>query len=83
MILIMYDTTTIGNLKPIDQHTLGSKLAAWYLHTTPKRNHTRKYIKYTGIPIKHFNAILTKTISTEWKIWERTHNHNTTSEISR
>jgi hypothetical protein len=58
------------------------KLAAWYLHTTPKRNHTRENIKYTGIPIKHFHAILIKTISTEWKFWERTHNHKI-SEISR
>ena len=83
MILIMYESTNIRNLRPIDQHTLESKLAAWYLHTTPKRNHTRENIKYTGIPFKHFHAILTKTMSTEWKFWERTHNHNTTSENSR
>jgi hypothetical protein len=46
MILIIYESTNIGNLRPIDQHTLESKLAAWYLHKTPKRNHTRENIKY-------------------------------------
>jgi hypothetical protein len=76
----MYESTNIGSLKPIDQHTLETKLAAWYLHTTPNRTHTRENIKYTGIPIKHFHTILTKTMSTEWKFWERTHNHNTTLE---
>ena len=80
MILIMYESTNIGSLKSIDQHTLESKLAAWYLHTTPNRTHTRENIKYTGIPIKHFHTILTKTMSTDWKFWERTHNHNTTLE---
>jgi len=88
LILIMYESTNIGNLKPIDQHTLESKLAVWYLHIQHQNeitySHPRKYqIHATGIPIKHFHAILTKTMSTEWKFWERTHIHNTTSEISR
>jgi hypothetical protein len=30
------------------------------IEITPKRNHTRENIKYTGIPIKDFDAILTK-----------------------
>jgi hypothetical protein len=82
MILIMYESTDIGSLKPINQHTLELKLAAWYLHATPKRNHTLENIKYTGLPTKNFHAILTKPMSTEWKFWERTHNHNTTLENS-
>jgi pentatricopeptide repeat protein len=52
-------------------------------YNTKTKSHPRKYQIHGHIPIKHFHAILTKTMSTEWKFWERTHNQNTTSEISR
>ena len=71
LVILMYESENIGSLKPVKLGVLQDKLAAWFMHITPFRNHNLEAIKFTTIPITSFQKLQLRALPTEWKFWRK------------